>query len=246
MGRRVAQLDDHSILVTMKVHGVLILTIHYFSLVSFVCSSPTVGTATRFVTEKLPRFYSRSSVLPTRYSNFMPSVGNGYVSTVIYSDTVHVSGVFNGPARPKKYPIYPVYFYEHTHRARVPSTASVNFKVEPGIPGKTSYALDVGEGVFYKWFKSESLKVEQRIYAHRTRKNLLVVEITAKNNASREFELKIVPNLGYITDDIFFYMTDSGRSDALAATGRVSFGLFLFSCMKHSPQQYFLCGNGNT
>ncbi|XP_068683717.1 protein-glucosylgalactosylhydroxylysine glucosidase-like isoform X1 [Montipora foliosa] len=206
----------------MKVHGVLILTIHYFSLVSFVCSSPTVGTATRFVTEKLPRFYSRSSVLPTRYSNFMPSVGNGYVSTVIYSDTVHVSGVFNGPARPKKYPIYPVYFYEHTHRARVPSTASVNFKVEPGIPGKTSYALDVGEGVFYKWFKSESLNVEQRIYAHRTRKNLLVVEITAKNNASREFELKIVPNLGYITDDISFYMTDSGRSDALAATGRVN------------------------
>lgn len=190
------------------------------SIVPLICSSPAVGTPTRFVTNELPRAHSRNSVSNSRDGNFMPSVGNGYVGTVIFSDTVHISGVFNGPGNPKKHPIYPIFLYQHAHRARVPSTASVNFNVK-GIAGKTSYALDVGEGVFYKWFKAVNLTVEQRVYAHRTRKNLLVVEITAKNKAGRNFTMDIVPNLGYITRDILFYMTESGRSGALAATGLV-------------------------
>lgn len=199
----------------------VVLAVVVLSIVSSVCSTPAVGTPTRFVTDELPQGYSRSSVRHSRDGNFMASVGNGYVGTVIYSDTVHVSGVFNGQAYPKKYPIYPVYLYQHAHRARVPSTASVNFNVK-GISGKSSYALDVSEGVFYKWFKAVNLTVEQRVYAHRTRKNLLIVEITAKNNAGREFAMNIVPNLGYVTRDILFYMTESYRSDALAATGLVS------------------------
>lgn len=198
------------------------LAVAMFSVV--VHSSPAVGTPTRFVTDKLPKGYSRSSLLDSRDGNFMASVANGYVGTVIYSDTVHVSGVFNGPGYAKKHPIYPIYLYQHAHRARVPSTASLNFKVK-GISGKSSYALDVGEGVFYKWFKAANLTVEQRIYAHRTRKNLLVVEITAKNDAGREFAMSIIPNMGYVTRDIHFYMTESYRSDALAATGLVRFPL---------------------
>jgi len=151
----------------------------------------------------------------------MPSVANGYVGTVIYSDSVHVSGVFSGRAYPKKYPVYPVFLYQHAHRARIPSTASMDFKID-GIEGKSSYALDVSEGVFYKWFRAVNLTVEQRIYAHRTRKNLLVVEITAKNDANRNFSMSLIPNLGYITKDINFFMTESYRGDALAATGLVN------------------------
>lgn len=208
---------------TMKVRrGSEIFFVIFVSFISLVKSSSAAGTPTRFVTDKLPRDYSRSSVRHSRNGQFMASVGNGYLGTVIYSDTVHISGVFNGPSYPKKYPIYPVYFYQHTHRARVPSTASVNFKVR-GIPGNSSYALDVSEGVFYKWFKAVNLTVEERIYAHRTRKNLLVVEITAKNNAGRKFAMDIIPNLGHVTDDIHFYMKDSFRGDALAATGLVSY-----------------------
>ncbi|CAH3016355.1 unnamed protein product [Porites evermanni] len=201
--------------------GSEILVFISFSLISLVKSSSAAGTPTRFVTDKLPRDFSRSSVRHSRNGQFMASVGNGYLGTVIYSDTVHISGVFNGPSYPKKYPIYPVYFYQHTHRARVPSTASVNFKVR-GIPGNSSYALDVSEGVFYKWFKAVNLTVEERIYAHRTRKNLLVVEITAKNDAGRKFAMDIIPNLGHVTDDIHFYMKDSFRGDALAATGLIN------------------------
>ena len=191
------------------------------SLQAIVRSSLAKGTPTRFVTDKLPVYFGSSSVRQSRDGTFMPSVANGYVGTVIYSDTIHVSGVFNGKAYPKKHPVYPVYLYQHTHRARIPSTASVGFSI-PGVSGDTSYALDVHEAVFYRWFKATNLSVEQRIYAHRTRKNLLVVELTANNTAGREFKLNIVPNLGYMTDDIHFYMTESYRSEALAATGLVS------------------------
>ena len=210
------------VLLTMNLSRSGMLAVVLLSIVSLVQSYPTDGAPTRFVTDKLPRGYSRSSVTHSRNGNFMASVGNGYLGTVIYSDTVHISGVFNGPSYPKKQPIYPIYLYQHTHRARVPSTASVNFNVK-GILGNSSYALDVSEGVFYKWFKATNLTVEQRVYAHRTRKNLLVVEITAKNKAGREFSMNIVPNLGYVTEDIRFFMTESFRGDALAATGLVSF-----------------------
>ena len=198
----------------------VVLAIVLVSAVSLVRCSHAAGTPTRFVTDKLPQRYSRSSISFSKNGNFMPSVANGYVGTVIYSDTVHVSGVFNGKAYPKKYPIYPVYLYQHTHRARIPSTASINFKIS-GISGNSSYALDVHEGVFYKWFKAVNLTVEQRIYAHRTRKNLLIVEITAKNDAGRNFSMNLVRNMGYVTQDIHFYMTESYRGEALAATGLV-------------------------
>ena len=199
------------------------------SAVSVVRSSSAEGTPTRFVTDELPDQHSRTSIRFSKDGNFMPSVANGYVGTVIYSDSVHVSGVYSGRAYPKKYPIYPVYLYQHAHRARVPSTASMNFRID-GIKGKSSYALDVSEGVFYRWFKAVNLTVEQRIYAHRTRKNLLVVEITAKNDASRNFSMSLIPNMGYITRDIHFFMTESYRGEALAATGLVCLSLIaLFS-----------------
>lgn len=230
----------------MTAHGFLVYAVFLLSTASSVSSSRSAqGTATRLVTKKLPRYYSRSSVFYSRNGNFMPSVGNGFVGTVIYSDTVHISGVFNGPAHPKKYPIYPVYLYQHAHQARVPSTASVNFRVR-GIAGENSYALDVSEGVFYKWFTAELLEVEQRIYAHRTRKNILVVEITVKNNASKEFEMDIVPNLGYVTRDIHFDMTESGRGDALAATGMVSLSLAFFLVKRNNFRVLLSSSNGNT
>ena len=198
----------------------VLLGLVLISAIYVVRSSSAEGTPTRFVTDELPDQHSRTTIHDSKHGNFMPSVANGYVGTVIYSDSVYVSGVYNGRAFPKKYPIYPIYLYQHAHRARIPSTASINFKIN-GIKGQSSYALDVSEGVFYKWFKAVNLTVEQRIYAHRTRKNLLVVEITAKNDANRNFSMSLIPNMGYVTRDIHFFMTESYRGDALAATGLV-------------------------
>lgn len=182
-------------------------------------------TPTRFVTDTLPRDHNRVTVRQSKNGTFMPSVANGYIGTVIYSDSVHISGVYNGKAYPKKKPIYPVYFHQHAHRARVPSTAAIDFSVS-GIQGKTSYALDVREGVFYKWFSADNLNVEQRIYAHRSRKNLLVVEITANNNAAREFFMTVSMNRGDSSVDFQFKTIESNRANALAAIGTVIQRLF--------------------
>ena len=184
-------------------------------------STMAAGTPTRFMTETLPKDHNRVTVRQSTNGTFMPSVANGYIGTVIYSDAVHVSGVYNGKAYPKKKPIYPVYFRQHTHRARIPSTASIDFSV-PGTQGKSSYALDVREGVFYKWFKAKSLTVEQRIYAHRSRKNLLIVEITAKNNAAKEILMSMSSNVGHASVDIQFNRIESNRSEALATIGTVT------------------------
>lgn len=202
----------------MSCHGVEIVLL--VGLGAIGCSAMTDGTPTRFVADSLPTEHQRVTVRQSRNGTLMPSVANGYIGTVIYSDTVHVSGVFNGKAYPKKKPVYPVYFYEHAHRARISSTVAIDFRLA-GIQGKTSYALDVLEGVFYKWFKAENLDVEQRIYAHRSRKNLLVVEISAKNNADKEFLMKLSSNRGDSSVDVEFTTTESNRSGASAAFGMV-------------------------
>ena len=179
------------------------------------------ATPTRFVTNALPEEENKVTVRDSRNGTLMPSVGNGYIGTVIFSDSVHVSGVFNGKAYPKKKP-YPVYFYQHAHRARIPSTASIDFSVvQTGLKGTVSYALDVHEGVFYKRFQAEKLVIQERIYAHRSRKNLLVVEVAATNKAKREFSLAISSHRGEASRDIKLEDTQSNRAEALAAVGKV-------------------------
>lgn len=165
------------------------------------------GSPTRFYTETLPSKTSVVWVKDSEPGNFMPSVANGYIGTVIYSDSIHVSGVFSGKSNPKTTQIYPVYLYEHAHRARLPSTCALEFEV-PGISGKNSYALDVKEGVFYHWFKASKLSVEQRIYAHRSRMHILVVEISVQNNMGTPVTLEINNRRGNDSRDIEFTEVD--------------------------------------
>ena len=186
--------------------------------VVLLCSS--AGTPTRFTTDQLPQYKSSVSVTDSRAGNFMASVGNGYLGTVVYSDTLHIAGLFSGKAYSKKYPIYPIYLYQHAHRARIPSPAAIIFDAD--TPGHESYTLDVAEGIFYKWFTSPELSVEQRVYAHRARKNILVVEIAANNSASKEHLLNISVNSGKYSKDIgFLEYPVPGTTEALAAIGEV-------------------------
>lgn len=150
----------------------------------------------------------------------MPSVGNGYLGTVVFSDTVHASGLFSGRAYSKKNSIYPVYLYQHTHRARIPSTVALEFR--PDVQGNVSYALDVADGVFYMGFESAQLFVKERIYAHRSRKNLIVVEITANNTDTTEHELFMKLGSGNYSKDIAFWeYSMEGMTQAQYAVGEV-------------------------
>lgn len=118
-----------------------------------------------------------------------PIMGNGFVATLMMSDNVHVSGVFNGVQYQEKGKTY-------THRARIPSSA-VSFAVlPPGLPSDA--AIDMREATFYRRsyldpaspagscteHSTESCTthptrvwVEQRWYAHRAVPSLLVMEV---------------------------------------------------------------------
>ena len=189
-------------------------------LVSFETMADS-GTATRLQTRQLPTNLSTVTVRDSVAGSFMASVGNGYLGTVVYGDAIHVSGVFNGKSYPKKRPVYPVYYGQHAHRARIPSTAAIEFKVR-GVSGNESFALDVYDGVFYKWFASKQSTVEQRVYGHRERRNLLVVEITAKNDGPEEMIVDLTEKRGNKSLDVDFkdvpLASDIG---ALAMLGQV-------------------------
>jgi hypothetical protein len=184
------------------------------------------GSPTRFYTETLPTGKSEVWVKDSVSGNFMPSVANGFIGTVIYSDAIHVSGVFNGKANLKQTPIHSVFLYEHTHRARLPSTCALGFKV-PSVSGKNSYAMDVMEGVFYRWFQANQFSVEQRIYAHRSRKHLLVVEISVKNDMGIPVSLDIDNNRGNDSRDIDFTEVDV-EEGLKASLGKVTQVIIVF------------------
>lgn len=195
------------------------------------CSRPTKPSEKFFFSKELPNnVYSTVSITGNRAGNMMPSIGNGFVGTVIFSDTTHVSGLFNGKAHSKGYPIYPINRTHHTHRARLPSTCSVNFTVLDVLGSYTCYGLNITEGIFYRWFQAEegdglngTLDIEQRIYAHRKWRNLLVNEITIKNFFNRNLTINLTNNYGEYSKDIAFtqYTVDK-KAELEMAYGGVS------------------------
>lgn len=180
------------------------------------------NTPTRFYTENLPNIYSKTSVRGSRAGPIMASIGNGYLGTIIYSDTLHVSGVYNGKAHSREWPIYPVYWNDHTHRARIPSTSAINYTVHE-LSGSHSYALDVHDAVFYHWFRTSNstFTIEQRLYAHREFKHLLVVEFTVRNKLGIDVYINLTSNVGRPTKDIVFkeYQYKPGVKVAVGKVG---------------------------
>ena len=71
----------------------------------------------------------------------LPTVGNGYLATVVYSDTIYVNGIYNGRGG-------------NSHRARIPSTAAITVSSKTAIK-KQSYSLSVTNGK--KSFKGSAL-----------------------------------------------------------------------------------------
>ena len=156
-----------------------------------------------------------TKTLPDEKDRFMPSIGNGYIATIVMNDAIHVAGVYNGNANitnageqtlPLKSKTHRKWENRHVaHRARVPSTAAVGFS-QLVVPGVSSYALDVEFGVYYQWFDSKSIHVVQKIYAHRVRENLIVNEITVQSAV--DFVLYFSTNRGGDSGDITFHKTN--------------------------------------
>ena len=132
-----------------------------------------------------------------------PSVGNGYLATTVYSDTVYVSGIYNG--RSTETP---------SHRARIPSASAIvlrtNLSYNEGI--NEMFSLNVEQGVFYYRLVAGNFTLEQRIYAHRVHEHILVTEVTYKNMLRDSVSLNLTNNLGPPSADIEFKRVNLSRS----------------------------------
>jgi hypothetical protein len=107
----------------------------------------------------------------------MPEIGNGYVASVVSFASMHLAGLYNGRCGT-------------THKARLPSPIA-SIKVVNATAGRTQGALDTKNGMYRRRYFVAGSIVEQRLFAHRVRKHVLVSEFELiKGGASVEVQLE--------------------------------------------------------
>eukprot|EP01022_Parablepharisma_sp_SALTPOND_P032450 TRINITY_DN8460_c0_g1_i2.p1 TRINITY_DN8460_c0_g1~~TRINITY_DN8460_c0_g1_i2.p1 ORF type:complete len:729 (+),score=78.46 TRINITY_DN8460_c0_g1_i2:210-2396(+) len=130
---------------------------------------------------------------------FSPAIGNGYLATMIFSDSVYIAGVYNGNMTDYDNP---------SHRARVPSTLNITVTSIDGKPaGKVDCALDLEAGRYIERFNGA---IEQTIYAHREHKTLLVHEMKSLGGTHK---VCIQSDPGNPSADINFTAVESDGKD---------------------------------
>ena len=148
----------------------------------------------------------------------MASVGNGYLATVVMSDEIHVSGVFNGRANvipdggenpvrkfhQNREALYPDWYYNHTHRARIPNPVSINYTLSGNRETRRLYMLDVKNGYFAQTVDNEIFTIIQKTYAHRSFQNILVTEIEINVKVADTLNFTVQSNVGPKSRDINF------------------------------------------
>jgi trehalose/maltose hydrolase-like predicted phosphorylase len=183
--------------------------------------------------------YAAANLLfsPEQGSALMPYVGNGYLAahpivprlSELYPpesaanlglDKLYVSGVFNGVAvqSPCEHG-----FCEQPVRAAVPVYRVALAEAPYETSGR--YALDLERAVLLRRVSLRlDVAVEERWFAHLTRRQLLVHEITIHNTAGTPAELALVFTYGNASKDIDFE----------ASTTRAGAGRLLRGAVKYS------------
>jgi protein-glucosylgalactosylhydroxylysine glucosidase len=106
---------------------------------------------------------------------FMPAIGNGHIATNVFSDAVHINGLYNGKAG-------------ESHRSRIPGYANIRLNTTlTHDPFNPVYTLDTKEAVFKVKVECDKSVVTQRIYAHRfyTRTIVNQIQVVAKTHAGK-------------------------------------------------------------
>ncbi|XP_022098202.1 protein-glucosylgalactosylhydroxylysine glucosidase-like [Acanthaster planci] len=151
----------------------------------------------------LPNVFE-SAELPTE-ACCLPAVGNGYLATVVYSDTIYVNGLYNGRGGA-------------SHRARIPSTAAIKISLPAKVNiSKESYSLELENGTFHRKVRTDVAFIEQRIYAHQNVSYILVNEIvvTRTGQPTDPITLRLMNNTGIDSKDINFKMSASDDGSGL-------------------------------
>jgi hypothetical protein len=134
---------------------------------------------------------------PLNDTRLYAHVGNGNVATVIDSPSIYIAGIFNNAASAKH--------GGRPFRARVPSLSRINIKGALFM----DEALDLERAVFYRRLSLAGsgcqLLIEQRWYAHREIKELLVTEIEADaSSCAAPQSIEVMINTGGTSADINF------------------------------------------
>ena len=104
---------------------------------------------------------------------YMPEVGNGHLATVVSWGALHMAGLFNGACG-------------STQKARLPSPVALSF---PG-GALVGSALDMANGAFLRrWALPGGSVVEQRVWAHRARKRVMVADFALVSGPGGAFAL---------------------------------------------------------
>ena len=154
------------------------------SVVALALSQPPLDWAAKAAQGKL--LFSEILPVDTRVN---ATIGNGFLSTSVGSDTVYISGLFNGESSESP-----------SHRARIPGYCAVTFS---NAQSDVGYALDLEQGVFKRraMVGNDASMVEQRFYASRNRRNLIIVDFALLNGTKATLDLEV--NLGSFSQDLF-------------------------------------------
>jgi len=159
-----------------------------FAIIIFIFWTLIKGQPLEWI-EKIKSFeylYSDKPQSP-RYS---PALGNGHLSTVLYSDSVFMSGLYSGNLTNKN----------SIHRARIPSLINIVLcSIDNKFINKTHCALDLQNSIYYQ---INNNAVKQTTYFHRKYKFLLVHEIHSYDNFPHE--ICLFSNPGPLSSDINF------------------------------------------
>eukprot|EP00051_Salpingoeca_urceolata_P020106 m.299134 g.299134 ORF g.299134 m.299134 type:complete len:912 (+) comp19543_c1_seq5:107-2842(+) len=117
---------------------------------------------------------------------YSPEVGNGYLATVVGFGAMYVGGLYNGHCG-------------GVHKARLPSTVAV--AVANANATVLGALLDMRRGIFARrWVLADGTILEQRIFAHRMLKHMLVHEIELLEAGSLSNGGSVVVNLTSLWD----------------------------------------------
>ncbi|XP_070540416.1 protein-glucosylgalactosylhydroxylysine glucosidase-like [Ptychodera flava] len=118
---------------------------------------------TVFSTESLP--VDQENNVDYKY---LPTVGNGHIAHVVYTDTLHVNGLYNGKEG-------------GSHRARIPVKNAIRITIEDETDEKTAkrtHSLDVAKGIWTEEILVDRVcKVTMYLYAHQVFSRLLVAQV---------------------------------------------------------------------
>ncbi|GAB1601264.1 protein-glucosylgalactosylhydroxylysine glucosidase-like, partial [Argonauta hians] len=111
-----------------------------------------------------------------------PTVGNGHIATVVFSDTICMNGFYNGVSL-------------KSHRARIPSVSGIKATISGKHNTSDIYALNVQHGLFSHVSTMDNMgSFIQSIYAHRKLKEILVVEIIIERYPSNKDDITVSLN----------------------------------------------------